>query len=265
MTGEYYVYILKDPRNDKPFYVGKGKEDRVYAHARDALQNYNGESKDPKEKRSDKISLIKEIIASGNHVVAIKHRIGLDEETALEVEAALIDYIPELANEQGGYASDRGPRQIPHDETTLKIKKAIEKGKSMDYSFLKDVIEYYNSICDKQFKAFKCEVHDRSYQIAIKENLKEGLHYEFQLHKGLQLGIELHIERKYLNKLNDVIKEFKGNIQGYDIKNKKYGQGKNNHLKIIVPTSVGKEKCSLIMKDLIDMTYDKMIEGCKNL
>lgn len=30
----YYVYILVDPRNNKPFYVGKGKDDRVYTHVK---------------------------------------------------------------------------------------------------------------------------------------------------------------------------------------------------------------------------------------
>lgn len=28
----YYVYVLIDPRNDQPFYVGKGKDDRVRRH-----------------------------------------------------------------------------------------------------------------------------------------------------------------------------------------------------------------------------------------
>ena len=28
----YYVYVLIDPRNDQPFYVGKGKGDRVLQH-----------------------------------------------------------------------------------------------------------------------------------------------------------------------------------------------------------------------------------------
>ena len=30
---KYYVYRLIDPRNGETFYVGKGKGDRVFAHA----------------------------------------------------------------------------------------------------------------------------------------------------------------------------------------------------------------------------------------
>lgn len=29
---EYYVYRLVDPRNGQTFYVGKGKNNRVFAH-----------------------------------------------------------------------------------------------------------------------------------------------------------------------------------------------------------------------------------------
>lgn len=32
----YYVYELIDPRDSKPFYVGKGKGDRVHQHEKDA-------------------------------------------------------------------------------------------------------------------------------------------------------------------------------------------------------------------------------------
>ena len=31
---QYYVYRLIDPRNGETFYVGKGKGNRVFAHAR---------------------------------------------------------------------------------------------------------------------------------------------------------------------------------------------------------------------------------------
>ena len=32
----YYVYMLIDPRNDQPFYVGKGQGNRVFQHVIDA-------------------------------------------------------------------------------------------------------------------------------------------------------------------------------------------------------------------------------------
>lgn len=33
-----YVYALVDPRNDHIFYIGKGKGNRVFQHAENALQ-----------------------------------------------------------------------------------------------------------------------------------------------------------------------------------------------------------------------------------
>lgn len=38
---DYYVYALIDPRNGKPFYIGKGKGDRVLAHEREAKKGSN--------------------------------------------------------------------------------------------------------------------------------------------------------------------------------------------------------------------------------
>ena len=35
----YYVYALVDPRNSKIFYIGKGKENRVFQHAKGALED----------------------------------------------------------------------------------------------------------------------------------------------------------------------------------------------------------------------------------
>lgn len=33
---EFYVYEYVDPRNNKTFYVGKGKGNRLYVHLRDS-------------------------------------------------------------------------------------------------------------------------------------------------------------------------------------------------------------------------------------
>ena len=32
LTNSFYSYVYVDPRSDEPFYVGKGKRDRAYAH-----------------------------------------------------------------------------------------------------------------------------------------------------------------------------------------------------------------------------------------
>ena len=37
----YYVYALVDPRNNKIFYIGKGKGNRMFQHAEAALLENN--------------------------------------------------------------------------------------------------------------------------------------------------------------------------------------------------------------------------------
>lgn len=93
-----YVYRLIDPRNSETFYVGKGQGNRVFSHSR-AEQGLDGEEFDNKVKR------IREIRLAGFEVAHVIHRHGMDEWTALEVEAALIDAYPGLTNSAGGSGS----------------------------------------------------------------------------------------------------------------------------------------------------------------
>lgn len=100
----WYVYKLIDPRNGEVFYVGKGKGNRVFSHVNGALV-LNDE-----DEMSQKMETIREIHAQGLEVIHIIHRHNLDEQTAFEVEAALIDAYAGLTNLQSGHGSnDYGP------------------------------------------------------------------------------------------------------------------------------------------------------------
>ncbi len=90
-----YVYRLIDPRNGETFYVGKGKGNRVFSHIR-LEQQLEGDDLDNKVKR------IRDIRLAGFDVAHIIHRHGMDDQTAFEVEAALIDAYPGLTNIAGG-------------------------------------------------------------------------------------------------------------------------------------------------------------------
>jgi len=81
----YYVYALMDPRDHRVFYVGKGKGDRVFQHAATALV-VPGESS-----RTSKLGTIRKIQTAGLSVDVQILRHGLDESTAFEVEAGIID------------------------------------------------------------------------------------------------------------------------------------------------------------------------------
>lgn len=86
-----YVYRLIDPRNGETFYVGKGKGSRVFSHI-GAEETLEGDEIDNKLKR------IREIRLAGFEIAHVIHRHGMDEKTALEVEAALIDAYPGLTS-----------------------------------------------------------------------------------------------------------------------------------------------------------------------
>jgi hypothetical protein len=91
-----YVYMLVDPRDGKPFYVGKGVSGRCLEHFAE---------------KSDaaKVAKIDEIKAAGFEplVEIIRHDLGSDRE-AFAVEAAVIDVLglTHLTNEQSGHGAE---------------------------------------------------------------------------------------------------------------------------------------------------------------
>ena len=92
----YYVYILKDPITQKVFYVGKGKNNRIFDHVQCALET---------EFISDKLDEIRKIGTDKVQHYILRH--GLTEEQALEIESACIDLLglENLKNEVNGHHS----------------------------------------------------------------------------------------------------------------------------------------------------------------
>lgn len=94
----YYVYMLIDPSSNKPFYVGKGKNNRVFDHINFAVNNpsYN----------SDKCDKIREVGAENVKHVILTHGLA-SENDAYKVEAIAIDLLNyvglNLTNEVSGH------------------------------------------------------------------------------------------------------------------------------------------------------------------
>jgi hypothetical protein len=80
---KHYVYMLIDPQVNKPFYIGKGIDNRVFIHLDCALTDI-----DTSNTKYDKI---REIIQRGQTVKHIILRHGLTESEAFQIEATLID------------------------------------------------------------------------------------------------------------------------------------------------------------------------------
>lgn len=107
----YYVYALFDPKDPSvPFYVGKGRGNRVFAHV--AGEAELEATDDP---LGAKLSLIREIRNRGDQVTHKIVKWSLLEEEAFKLEAALIDMVnhmrPEtLKNEVSGHGVAEGFR-----------------------------------------------------------------------------------------------------------------------------------------------------------
>jgi uncharacterized protein len=105
----YYVYRLIDPRNGETFYVGKGLGNRIFEHANGELK-LNAQENGLLDTKMQRIRDIRSAVLEVGHVI---HRHGIkDEETAFQIEAAVIDAYPGLANRVGGHDSDFGVAHV---------------------------------------------------------------------------------------------------------------------------------------------------------
>jgi len=102
---QHYVYRLIDPRDGSTFYVGRGQGNRVFEHADGVGDKHDDDTYDDDPQ---KIVLIREIKTAGLTVGHVIHRHGMSKESAMEVEAALIDAYPGLTNLVKGQDANRG-------------------------------------------------------------------------------------------------------------------------------------------------------------
>lgn len=84
---QYYVYVLIDSRNEKPFYIGKGFGNRVFNHLQCALEDQTDTAK---------YNIIRSIIAENIEVIHLIVRHGLTEKQAFEIESTIIDLLDYL-------------------------------------------------------------------------------------------------------------------------------------------------------------------------
>ena len=84
----YYTYLLIDPRNNLPFYVGKGKGNRCYAHKDEAVYYKN--------RKSLKLSKIRSILKDGFDPIVKKVEENVSDSKAIDFECLLIAELKDL-------------------------------------------------------------------------------------------------------------------------------------------------------------------------
>lgn len=98
----YYVYMLIDPETKRPFYIGKGTGDRVFAHVAGSIG-----MTDPINMKYEKILSLRQKNLTPDHVI-VRH--GLSETMAFEIESSLIDSLRfigyEVTNLVDGHDAD---------------------------------------------------------------------------------------------------------------------------------------------------------------
>jgi hypothetical protein len=110
----FYVYLYIDPRDNKPFYIGKGRGNRAFSHLRVGAD-------------SKKARILNELSKLGLHPTVEILKYGLTEKEALLVESTAIDLldIRHLANNVRGHGSRHGSRgSVQEIQTRLDAKEA---------------------------------------------------------------------------------------------------------------------------------------------
>jgi hypothetical protein len=182
-----YVYRLIDPRNGETFYVGRGKENRVFNHVNGAIRT-NNEQEDAEDSISLKLQRIINIKNAGLEVLHIIHRHGMDEITAKVVEAALIDAYPGLTNIMSGEGSNEyGPmstKELIAKYTADEIK--FEEGKKYLAISINNTISD-NSIYDAVRYAWKIALKNAQqvdYILAESRGLVRGVFVNAKWYKA---------------------------------------------------------------------------------
>ena len=133
-----YTYMLVDPRNNTPFYVGKGRGRRCFFHQWEARNT---------DKQSPKLNKIRKIESLGMSVVLKKVEEGVSDAAAKELECLIIaeakDIGLRLTNLTDGGDGTVGLKRTPEmiaksrhdwtDEQKRKISQSLKGERNANY------------------------------------------------------------------------------------------------------------------------------------
>lgn len=169
----YYVYIYSDPDTKVPFYIGKGKGNRCFDHLF-------------QENDSDKVAKIQDILKNGKEPIIEILVHGVDEETALKVEAAAIDLIgiDKLTNiKKGHHASTYGRIDVDALNARYNQKYLELEDITDDVIMIRINATYYNGISDFDlYEMTRC-----CWKVNINQASK--VKYAFSVYDGMVLEV----------------------------------------------------------------------------
>jgi hypothetical protein len=195
-----YVYALFDPLEERPFYIGKGRGNRLFAHVEGALTE---------NRETNKYEKIREIRARKSHN-RVRHAVirhGMTDEVAFEVESALIDLAnhtgAELTNAVTGHNSIEVGMMSAHD--------IMRKYNAQPLDHLSHAVVIIN--INKRYKAARAEavrsgdaspgkdlIYESVKQAWVIGPRRESVDYVLAEYKGVIVGVYQIVEKEFNGK-----------------------------------------------------------------
>lgn len=216
---KHYVYLFSHPITNEIFYVGKGKDNRVFSHLDD-------------ESESDKVRMIRELKSQGlkPKMEILIHGLE-DDKMALRVESSIIDLlgIKNLTNKQGGYKSATFGRMTIEQINSNYDKKSVEITEPSILIRINQAFRYSMSEIDLydytrgQWKLNPNRAKNAKYGFAIYQGIIQEVYeildwYQAGKTYSVRQGNE-NIERNEGDGLEGRY-EFVGNLASKEIRNK---------------------------------------------
>ncbi len=178
-----YVYALIDPRDDKIFYIGEGRNNRVFQHCAAAIHG---------DDATLKLDTIREILDSGLEVGHYILRHKLSKDVARQMESLLLDVLTYpafntehvLTNIQGGYHQwDEGIKTVQELDIIYNCEKINIDSKDIGHILLVSLNKSYDLAKAKIRRVDLSEI-TRKYWLVSRSRAEE-IRYVLGVYRGI--------------------------------------------------------------------------------